>query len=59
MYLPRNVVMRIKNGHPRYSAVATVSQNAPIHIAQLVVSELGKGIQECPEPNLDDLFAFI
>lgn len=51
--------MRIKNGHPRYSAVATVSQNAPIHIAQLVVSELGKGIQECPEPNLDDLFAFI
>lgn len=42
--LPRNVVMREKIGHPRYSGVATsTSQNAPIHIAELVVSELRKG----------------
>lgn len=37
--------MRVKIGHPRYSAVATISQNAPIHIAELVVSELGKGFR--------------
>lgn len=32
-YLPRYCVIRGKIGHPRYSAVATASQNAPIHIA--------------------------
>ena len=37
-------VMRAKIGHPRYSGVATASQNAPIHITELLVSQLRKGI---------------